>query len=81
MMHGMDASPTPFQTPDEVTELVAASGDPGSPATLARRLGSKFSRQRVANWVTFGKIPEMVVRAYLPTFRRILKRARERQAT
>ena len=62
-MRGMN-----FDTRGEVTMLVAAAG---GPSELARRMGFA-SRQRIANWVSKGYIPAMVVRAYRPMFRRIL---------
>jgi hypothetical protein len=32
-------------------------------------------RQRVANWTAIGRIPVMVVRAYRPLFRKIMRKA------
>ena len=63
-----------FQTLKEVNELVEAAG---GPSALARRMGfdKASGRQRVNNWRMNGRIPEMVVRAYKPFFRRIMARA------
>ena len=63
-----------FQHHDEVKALIEAAG---GPSELARRMGfdKQSGRQRVANWKMNGKIPPMVVRAYLPMFKRIIRRA------
>ena len=62
-----------FQTRKQVEALVDAAG--GS-AELARRMGfdKNSGRQRVNNWRSSGKIPEMVVKAYMPFFKRIMAR-------
>ena len=63
-----------WQTPDEVKALIEAAG---GPTELARRMGfdKHTGRQRVAMWKMSGRIPEMVVKAYRPMFKRIMARA------
>jgi hypothetical protein len=59
-----------WQTTKEVKALIKAAN---GPTELGRRMG--FSRQRVSNWCVAGRIPEMVVKAYAPLFKRIMARA------
>ena len=68
-----------FQTREQVIELIEAAG---GPAELGKRMGFRpeTARQRVSNWRGSGKIPDMVVRAYLPLFKKIIARAKKETA-
>jgi hypothetical protein len=68
-----------FKTRQEVDALIDAAG---GPTELARRLGfdKHTGRQRCSNWRASG-IPPMVVRAYMPLFKRIMSRAEKAKAT
>ena len=62
-----------FTTRAEIDALIEAAG---GPTELARRMGfdRRNGRQRVSNWRHTG-IPEMVVKAYKPFFKRLLAKA------
>ena len=68
-----------FDTPDEVKALIEAAG---GPADLARRMGfdKHTGRQRVSMWKMAGRVPEMVVKAYRPLFKRIMARATTKES-
>lgn len=65
---------TDFQTLDQVKTLIDAAGGPSALATMMG-FDREGGRQRVANWTANGRIPVMVVRAYRPLFRKIMRKA------